>query len=516
MLRNTDMNSRRRWLMLMLVALTLVPQAFKLFLPQGQMFPAFFPDDCFYYYKTALNIATGHGSTFDGMNFTNGYHPLWMLVCVALAFVTSDPTYYLYLVLAISLVVIFCLSLRIVMLFRSTLGFWLSMLIVALMNTQRKCAGGIFSGLETPLYLWLTLETTNLLVRMSWRNKANVITLGVLGGLTFLTRTSFVLFLPALCIYLVYRYRRTSDRPSPGTLFLAAVPFFVMAGPYLAWNYYHTGFFQQISGVVKSTSMPGGFASLADFEQALVAFAGNSGFVILPLPLSGVLIAALLISAFVVWHSGRLRALFVDMRLVVLLVFAFTEATYYFASYGQRICLWHIAPATVVVYLAAAAVMSEALSCMKTWSRGKLLLAGILAVIPFLTFGQNFYYSRIYRYPPFMYDAAIWARENLPPGAVLGVWNAGIMGYFSQHPVVNLDGVINGRTLYDYRQDGRGVYRYILDQHVQYIGDYFVGPPGPEQSILRDRLKVVYSSESTTQNAGGTPMVVHYYIWKVN
>jgi hypothetical protein len=37
-------------------------------------------DDAFYYYKVAQNISEGNGSTFDGINPTNGYHPLWMLV----------------------------------------------------------------------------------------------------------------------------------------------------------------------------------------------------------------------------------------------------------------------------------------------------------------------------------------------------------------------------------------------------------------------------------------------------
>lgn len=39
-------------------------------------------DDAYYYFKVAQNIAEGHGSTFDGINLSNGYHPLWMLVCV--------------------------------------------------------------------------------------------------------------------------------------------------------------------------------------------------------------------------------------------------------------------------------------------------------------------------------------------------------------------------------------------------------------------------------------------------
>ncbi len=42
----------------------------------------FIRDDAYYYYKIAQNISEGHGSTFDGINQTNGYHPLWMLVCL--------------------------------------------------------------------------------------------------------------------------------------------------------------------------------------------------------------------------------------------------------------------------------------------------------------------------------------------------------------------------------------------------------------------------------------------------
>ncbi|MGZ4726103.1 MAG: hypothetical protein ACXWB2_00140, partial [Acidimicrobiales bacterium] len=37
-------------------------------------------DDAFYYFGIARNVAHGHGSTFDGIDPTNGYHPLWMLV----------------------------------------------------------------------------------------------------------------------------------------------------------------------------------------------------------------------------------------------------------------------------------------------------------------------------------------------------------------------------------------------------------------------------------------------------
>lgn len=42
----------------------------------------FIRDDAYYYYKVAQNISEGRGSTFDGIHPTNGYHPLWLLICV--------------------------------------------------------------------------------------------------------------------------------------------------------------------------------------------------------------------------------------------------------------------------------------------------------------------------------------------------------------------------------------------------------------------------------------------------
>jgi hypothetical protein len=39
-------------------------------------------DDAYYYFKVAQNISLGLGSTFDGINLSNGYHPLWMLICI--------------------------------------------------------------------------------------------------------------------------------------------------------------------------------------------------------------------------------------------------------------------------------------------------------------------------------------------------------------------------------------------------------------------------------------------------
>ena len=51
----------------------------------------FIRDDAYYYFKVAQNISEGRGSTFDGIHPTNGYHPLWLLVCIPIfAFARFD------------------------------------------------------------------------------------------------------------------------------------------------------------------------------------------------------------------------------------------------------------------------------------------------------------------------------------------------------------------------------------------------------------------------------------------
>src|SRR5688572_118407 len=42
------------------------------------------PDDAFYYFGIARQIARGAPPSLDGLNPTNGYHPLWMLLLVPL------------------------------------------------------------------------------------------------------------------------------------------------------------------------------------------------------------------------------------------------------------------------------------------------------------------------------------------------------------------------------------------------------------------------------------------------
>jgi len=71
------------WFEIVLIALVMGVHLYAAFSASHNFSSRWFTrDDAYYYFKVAQNLSEGRGSTFDGLNLTNGYHPLWMLVCV--------------------------------------------------------------------------------------------------------------------------------------------------------------------------------------------------------------------------------------------------------------------------------------------------------------------------------------------------------------------------------------------------------------------------------------------------
>ena len=61
------------------------------------------PDDAFYYIRIGQNLALGHGSTFDGVHQTNGFHPLWQAIVTVAAVVVPSGDGLIRLVLMVGL-----------------------------------------------------------------------------------------------------------------------------------------------------------------------------------------------------------------------------------------------------------------------------------------------------------------------------------------------------------------------------------------------------------------------------
>jgi len=167
-------------------------------------------DDAFYYFNTAKNISDGLGVTFDGINPTNGFHPLWMLVCIP---IFSLARYNLY------------LPFRILIIFMGILNAATALIIYRWLSRVLSKGAGILgaivwaftplihsftseSGIETGISVFflfllisnisnLSLSTTKLATR-------DLIFTGGIASLAFLARLDNIFIIFMLGIWLIF------------------------------------------------------------------------------------------------------------------------------------------------------------------------------------------------------------------------------------------------------------------------------------------------------------------------
>lgn len=76
------MSKRIHWFELGLIILILGAAIYAALIPDTSLMNWFTTDDAFYYFVVARNITQGFGITFDRIGLANGFHPLWMLICI--------------------------------------------------------------------------------------------------------------------------------------------------------------------------------------------------------------------------------------------------------------------------------------------------------------------------------------------------------------------------------------------------------------------------------------------------
>lgn len=170
-------------------------------------------DDAYYYFKVAQNISEGHGSTFDGMNPTNGYHPLWMLICIP---IFALARFDLVLPLRILLLVMGALSAGTAILFFRMIGRIFHPAIGALAAIYWAFNYDILTrvyqqGLETGIAVFCVVLLAYKLFdfERSWRTSPvthkQVLTLGFIALLTALSRLDLVFLSALVGIWIIFR-----------------------------------------------------------------------------------------------------------------------------------------------------------------------------------------------------------------------------------------------------------------------------------------------------------------------
>ncbi|MCC6499855.1 MAG: hypothetical protein IT313_06270 [Anaerolineales bacterium] len=170
-------------------------------------------DDAYYYFKVAQNISEGHGSTFDGVNKTNGYHPLWALVCVP---IFALARFDLVLPLRILLLVMSALQVSTAILLYRLLGKIFAPAIGALaalywLFNFNLLVNLYMQGLESGIAAFFIVLLIYKIHQFEIHRRAAPVTakqfaaLGLVGALTILSRLDLVFFVALAGVWAVFR-----------------------------------------------------------------------------------------------------------------------------------------------------------------------------------------------------------------------------------------------------------------------------------------------------------------------
>jgi hypothetical protein len=446
------------------LALALRPDAL---LPRGP-----FTEDAFYSLSVARHLALGLGPTIDGSMLTNGFQPLFTLLCVG-AYLPFGGDRMLGLravmllqglVLAATAWVVGDVARRLAPPERGDLaGTWTTFLWA----TSCYVFSEHLNGLETGFQLLGYAVVVRAVLGGAHETRRGAVGLGVLLGLLVLTRIDAAIFVALLAAAVllgpgVDRLARALALGATAVLvsspwfaynavvFGSVVPTSGTAQQRWAWEPLRVSWAQDAIGMLTAP-----FASMAaaPFED----LPWKLGRAVLGLVLLGVAVRTTPAGGLVAPDvRPRLRTLVTAGGATALAIWAY----YVLGSFAT----WHYHR-----YLAPGALAVVVFHGLQLAARSPRTRAVALVVVPLLL-GRvlvDAYTTSAFR------DSIYWKWQiplvdrHVPPGTLVGAWQSGTFGYFRE-PVLNLDGKVNAEAL---RRTAE-LRAYLRERHVDWIVDF--------------------------------------------
>ncbi len=443
-------------------------------------------DDAFYSFSIARNLAAGHGPTADGIHETSGFQPLYTFALVPL-YAVSSPGSPLPIHLAL-----FLLALA------GAASGWFVYRIARRVATRRGalfatllwCVSPYFlsqgmNGLETGLFGLCFLAALDFHLGHARPDPShkNLALLGLLLGVTVLARVDGMLLAAAIAAdFLLRRVSIASRLRQVGIV--AAVALATIA-PYLAFLVSRFGVLLPESGkAVRFLSLCYGTTFVlgprrafyfppeqvpfiyyvGSLRKAVQILLGQPLLFPVSLPLSlggGTLFTPQ--SMMLVFAGGALLALnllflkrpagagddaWKGFARVGLFCAVLWMPAYAFGVLGQWWFERYFFPLFILMALASAPALerlSSGWAPLRRWGAARVALLAAAMQLAFFA-GQvpgHFIRHRPYENVSEYMKAARALDEVLAPGSRGGAFQSGTIGYFSRHPVINLDGVVN-------------------------------------------------------------------------
>ena len=212
----------------------------------------FFADDSFFYLQVGRNFALGYGSTFNRLMPTNGYHPLWMLLCAAVYRLVPSRIAGLHVVAALIVllnIVVLLVATKLLRKLQSMAWVAWTILVPFLFGLQL----GTESSLSAAVLAATLLSLYSFMEHAGWPTG---FVFNILAVLAVLTRLDSIFVIACLWIALLLWCMQEKNLRSNKLalrVHLTFIPLYALLwGAYLASNlvWFHT--LMPISGLLKS------------------------------------------------------------------------------------------------------------------------------------------------------------------------------------------------------------------------------------------------------------------------
>jgi hypothetical protein len=464
-------------------------------------------DDAFYYLAVAWNLHALGFFTFDGLHATNGVQFLWFWILAAVAAVTPTKAALLMAAMWITVALNALAHLPMLRLARAlgrpSLAPALALALLYLNLSDVTYLLGMENSLHLAVLVLLVAVLAETLVRADRQamTAGDLVKVAALLGLATWVRLDSAIYVAPLYAYAAWLLvKRSRTGPLAGVLASAALAG-GMAALMFAGNALMAGTVLPISGLVKQATFNEGFAAklvevaahvlrqTSPLFRELVEAARSlaDGKPVRADALAWTLAAAAAIGgAWLVLELRRARSagprsrepwlperraaveLAAVLSVTVLPHFLYVSSYPHFMAWyhSPELLLGTLATGLAVhrigwLAVAQARAARAADARPRGAGRGAVLAAGATAMVAAVlltvwSLSRNGIFtherSRDYAWQVALYRERLalarWADRHLPRDAVLAAWNAGILGYYANRTLINLDGLVNDEAFY--------------------------------------------------------------------
>jgi len=477
---NTDTEKERHIIFLLIIFAAVILRIYILSLDMNILLDqGLVQDDAFYYYVIAHHIIEQGQSSFDGINLTNGYHPLWQAITLPVFYFSHGNAAVRTILGIASFLDLISIFIFYKILQRVIKNKYVILTGVAILAFHGTIIRTWFNGLETALSIFSLLWLLHQFVCIRQAGTTSLkdhLWLGVIAAISFLSRTDNAIII--FCIFLFLYLPPALSKKEWRYGLTASTVFIALISPWLLWNIIHFGSIVQISGKIRdNTWLTNGmpverplldqllYGVSSSITPMKIVFEKMFSPTFLKISLGYIYFCLFALSLFFAQRNHlSLRKnlyLFIPFIAGVLVLFLYHTGVRHFVR-G-----WYNATILLIFTLVICLVLDE----IKPFAKfHKIQFFIILA-------------AQLILYSPYSYTKspkeirlddrvaiAEWINTNTPPDAIIGAANAGIMGYYSNRTVINLDGVVNERA-FDARISNQ-LQQYIRDAQISYLADH--------------------------------------------